>query len=74
LTGLQASLKPNPAGFRRLIFGNNPDLLVPDRDPHVRQAQYQLESNEGISGAVEGGQFPAPPQVPNLGGSGSAVR
>ena len=86
LTGLQGSLKPNLAGFQRLIFGNNPDLLTPDRDPHVRQAQYQLESNDGSNGesngklkdepkdGSSGDHFPVPPQVPNLGGSGSAVR
>lgn len=70
LTGLQASLKPDPAGFRRLIFGNYRDLAVPDRDPNVRPAQYQLESDD----APDSDRFASPPQVPELGGSGGGIR
>ena len=78
LTGLQASLKPNPAGFRRLLFSSNPNLLTPVRDPLVRQAQYQLESNAKANGEsdvdLKSDHFPVAPQVPNLGGSSGAVR
>ena len=63
LTGLQASLKPDPTGFRRLIFGNHPDLAVPKRDDNVQPVQYQLELDD------QPNSVPVSPQVPNLGGS-----
>jgi photosystem II stability/assembly factor-like uncharacterized protein len=78
LKGLQASLKPNPAGFRRLLFSSNPNLTTPVRDPLVRPAQYQLESNANANGdsgaAPKSDHFPVAPQVPNLDGSSGAVR
>ena len=63
--GLQASLKPDPTGFRRLIFSPNPELSIPMQDPHVQPARYQLESSE------ESDRFHQPPQVPDIHGAGS---
>ena len=59
--GLQASLKPAPDGFLRMIFSSNPDLAIPTLDRHVQPAQYQLESD------VESNGLAAPPNVPDIG-------
>ncbi len=66
--GLQASLKPDPTGFRRLIFDSNPDLVTSSRDVRVQPAQYQLESK------AEPNRFAAPPQVPDYSNSNSETR
>ena len=63
LTGLQASLKPNPAGFHRLIFDSAPDLATPMSDRHVQPAQYQLELKD------KSNRFAVPPKIPNLSGA-----
>jgi photosystem II stability/assembly factor-like uncharacterized protein len=61
-SGLQASLKPDPTGFRRMVFHSDSDSNIPMPDRRVRPVQYQLELDNGSN------NFSNPPKAPDIGG------